>query len=683
MNNPLLKSFQKEAIYISDLTHTAQGISANTFPLGASYVFSYAKQQLGDSFDFKLFKFPDELSKNLDTRIPKVMCFSAYSWNLELSYKYASVVKREYPDIIIVFGGPNFPTENSEKVDFLKQRNQIDFFIELEGEFGLVDILKNLKEVDFNIKALINTQKRILNTTYLSKDILVSGPVERITDINAVPSPYLTGALDKFFGTPLIPMLETTRGCPFSCSYCADGLKSKNRIYRYDSERTKNEIGYIAKSRKEIDDLVITDLNFGMYKEDIDTAHEIAKIQEVYKYPKRISAASGKNLPKRITQVAGILKGWAPGASIQSSDPEVLKSIKRENLSTDAYKQVIVYLNSLEEGKSESEIILGIPSDTKDKHFESLRFGMDNNVTTMRMFQAIMLIGTEMASQEYRQRYGLKTKFRFLPGTAGYYKILGSKYVAPEIEEIIVASNTFDEKDYLECRVMNLLVFAFYNNSIFGEVFEMFRAMGISCFDCFKHMINQQFGFSKRVREIIELFKVETLELFDSWDEASYALQDLETMERYLAGEMGANEMLTGRARLFNEFDDVEDMMFSAAEKTLEEKGLLTKACRKYLKQLKLFISLRKKNPLDLTNKKYHGLFEFNFDSIRDAGYQVDPNKLEEITPAIKYEFYHDNDQQQYIKNQVSLWSHHAFPLGKLLQNTNLVNIFRKFHKVG
>ena len=100
---------------------------------------------------------------------------------------------------------------------------------------------------------------------------------------------------------------------------------------------------------------------------------------------------------------------------------------------------------------------------------------------------------------------------------------------------------------------------------------------------------------------------------------------------------------------------DKKDMMFSAAEKTLKEKGLLTKACTKYLKQLKLFISLRKKNPLDLTNKKYYGLFEFDFDSIRDAGYQVNPNKLEEITPAVRFEFYHDNVQQQYIKNQVSL----------------------------
>ena len=46
---------KKQDIWISDLTHTAQGISAATFPLGVSFVLSYAKQKLGNEFNFKLF----------------------------------------------------------------------------------------------------------------------------------------------------------------------------------------------------------------------------------------------------------------------------------------------------------------------------------------------------------------------------------------------------------------------------------------------------------------------------------------------------------------------------------------------------------------------------------------------------------------------------------------------------
>lgn len=81
----------KLEIWFTDLTHTAQGISANTFPLGVSFVASYAKQQFGSKFDFKLFKFPEHLNESLTQQNPVVLCFSNYSWNLELAYKLAKV----------------------------------------------------------------------------------------------------------------------------------------------------------------------------------------------------------------------------------------------------------------------------------------------------------------------------------------------------------------------------------------------------------------------------------------------------------------------------------------------------------------------------------------------------------------------------------------------------------------
>ena len=42
--------------------------------------------------------------------------------------------------------------------------------------------------------------------------------MDRIKDLDEIPSPYLTGILDKFFDGNLTPFLETNRGCPFTCS---------------------------------------------------------------------------------------------------------------------------------------------------------------------------------------------------------------------------------------------------------------------------------------------------------------------------------------------------------------------------------------------------------------------------------------------------------------------------------
>ena len=98
---------KKHDIWISDLTHTTQGISAATFHLGVSFVFSYAKKKLGKEFNFRLYKFPSHLAKALCNKSPTLLCFSNYSWNFELAYKFAFLAKQHNKNIITIFGGPN------------------------------------------------------------------------------------------------------------------------------------------------------------------------------------------------------------------------------------------------------------------------------------------------------------------------------------------------------------------------------------------------------------------------------------------------------------------------------------------------------------------------------------------------------------------------------------------------
>ena len=403
----------KNKVYIADLTHTGNGTMALTFPLGASYVASYAKKILGEKYDIKLFKYQDNLHKAISENPPVVLGLSNYCWNIELGYTLIEWAKKINPKLVVIIGGPNFPTVTSDKIDFLKQRPLVDFNIESEGEIGFVKVIEKLEEYNFDVQAIKKKEESITNCSYLHNNKIIEAKIERIKDVNEIPSPYLTGTLDEFFKLPLIPMVETTRGCPFSCTFCADGMSFKNKIYSYKTERVHKELNYIYENVKKngflMDELRFSDLNFGMYKQDEETAEYIAELQSKHQWPKLIRASLGKNRSDRIMKVASTLKGTlVMGAAQQSSDEEVLANIKRSNISAKAYGDLLNFMNKTnKKAKTFTEFILGIPGDSKEKHFLSLKHGVDNKVNTIRMFQAILLSGTEMASPETRKKFKL------------------------------------------------------------------------------------------------------------------------------------------------------------------------------------------------------------------------------------------------------------------------------------
>ncbi len=671
----------KKKIFFADMTHTAQGIGAPTFPLGVSFVAAYAIQELGTKeFDVRLFKFPAQLEQALRTDPPDVLCFSNYSWNCELAYTLARLAKGRDPKLTVVMGGPNFPIEEEEKHAFLKQRAAIDFYIELEGEIGFVELVRALESSGFDAARLKASGQAIRNCSYLCDGRLVAGPVARIDNVNVIPSPYLTGLLDPFFELSLSPMVETTRGCPFTCTFCADGIAIKSRIKRFETARTKDELAYIADRVKHTDELIITDLNFGMYEEDLMTARYIAELQDNRRWPVLIKSAAGKNRKERIIEAAKILKGsWMIGASIQSSDPEVLKAIKRSNIDSDTFEKFIEFGNSLSENAfTYTEMILGLPGDTKEKHFESLRFGVKNRVNSLRMYQAMLLIGTEMASRKCREDYGLMTKFRTIAGCVGVYPFFGGEHPVAEIEEIIVGSRTMPFEDYLECRVMNLFVETFYNDALFEEVFNMLRTMEVSVFDCLLYMKDHPELYTPRIQHILDEFLYHTgKDLYATREEAERVVLTPEVIERYVGGELGINELLVHKALLVMEMEEIATVLFSAVKACIRQGGLLTPKAEEYLNQLQRFIVNRKRS-FERTELVLNDRYTYDFQAISELNYKIDPNELPTTEPRT-YTFFHTEQQREHIGKQLAIYQPTPTGFGRFIQRSNLKMMYRRF----
>jgi len=673
----------KDLLYFADLTHTSQGISAPTFPLGISFVASYAKQALAQTYDLSLFKFPDELGQALQNAMPRMLCMSNYSWNSELAYCISSLAKQRNPNLIVVFGGPNFPITAEDKIHFFEMRPAIDFYIELEGELGLVDLVRKLEKYDFDIDQMKNHGERALNTSYLHEGNLTSGDIERITDITRIPSPYLTGILDQFFDLPLAPMIETTRGCPFSCTYCSDGIKVKSAVRRFDATRTSEELRYIAEHIRHSDELIITDLNFGMYKEDLQTAKSVADLQDVYEWPVLVKASAGKNKPERVIEAATILDGsWMIGSAIQSTDPDVLKAIQRDNIATDVFTRFIKYSNSLNnDAITYTEVILALPGDTRAKHFKSIEYGVLHQVNTVRMYQAMLLTGTEMATPQCRERFGLQSRFRTIPGCVGIYNLFGADTPVAEIEEIIVGSKIMSFQDYIDCRVMNLMIETFYNNALFEEVFAMLRGMDVPVFDIIVDLTTHDEFHSTRIREIVDSFVDQTgNDLFGTREAARKRVLIPRIAKSYIAGEFGINELLVHQALLYKELPDIADLLFRSVKTVLDQRGQLTLAVEHYLEELQRLIIHRKRD-ITQTDQDTQNDFSYDFASIYKRDCRVDPNALTRCA-QVTYRFFHDDQQKIHIGRQKALYADTPIGLGRLMQRSNLKKMYRHFRTV-
>ena len=88
---------------------------------------------------------------------------------------------------------------------------------------------------------------------------------------------------------------------------------------------------------------------------------------------------------------------------------------------------------------------------------------------------------------------------------------------------------------------------------------------------------------------------------------------------------------------------------------------------------------VRKKDLLTDTQLIKTANFNYDFQAIQGAEYKVNPNSILTSKNPIKFDFYHDKDQQKLISNQLRLYADRSQGLGILFQKTNLKRIFRNF----
>jgi len=564
-------------VWLADLTYTQQSIASDVVPAAIGMIAEYLESQISDLPKVKLFKFPEKLSEELKINQPTLIGFSNYMWNCSLSDSYMRRIKEEYPNVITISGGPNFPTDEIEQKLFLEKRPWIDFYIVKEAEhafFLLVDLLKKNKNLTSNNLDIL---KDLPNLVFIKNNSFFSSKkIERMMDLSLIPSPYLSGRMDEFLDGKLLPITQTNRGCPFTCTFCTEGQGYWAKVRRKPRAIVEGEVRYISKMMNKLPvskkrtDLLIADSNFGMFEEDLDTCKVIAQEQKESNYPKYINVATGKNKKERVLEAAKIVNGAMKLAgSVQSLDSEVQENIKRKNISSNEI--VDMALKSSEIGANTySEVILALPGDTKLKHFETLKILVESDFNTISMYQLMILPGTELGSEVTKKKYKMETRFRVVPRCYATYEILGKKISVSEIEEICVSTNTLSFKDYLECRKMNLIVNIFYNDGVFDGIIKFLRLFNISIWDWLKQIYENSTKLEfLKFHSLLKDFAQDTEnELWTSSKELKDFCSDEKNIQKFIEGEYGSNLIFKYKSRSLTL--DLENVAKIAKKSTLE-----------------------------------------------------------------------------------------------------------------
>ncbi|MFI3206445.1 MAG: DUF4080 domain-containing protein [Clostridia bacterium] len=169
----------------------------------------------------------EKLIQNITDEKADLIAFSTYIWNVNYIESILPLIKKNNPEAVIVLGGPEV-SYNCKEV-FAKNKD-VSYILSGEGE-----------EV---FPIFIDAIKNNLPTENI---IGVNSPTHQnppCTNNKEPQSPYTTEYLERLKGR--ISYIETSRGCPYSCSYCLSGRLCKIKFFSMD--RVKKDIDLLSSS---------------------------------------------------------------------------------------------------------------------------------------------------------------------------------------------------------------------------------------------------------------------------------------------------------------------------------------------------------------------------------------------------------------------------------------------------
>lgn len=299
----------------------------------------------------------DDILKDIYLEQPDVVCFSCYIWNISFVRELVPDLKKILPQVEFWAGGPEV---SYDAVEFLKKNPAFFGVMVGEGEETFHEL------AGYYIERKPETLSGIRGVAFRDenkgRDIVHTGWRE-LMDLSKVPFAYSN--LTEFKNR--IIYYESSRGCPFSCSYCLSSIDKKLRFR--DIELVKKELQFFIDNK--VPQVKFVDRTFNC-KHD----HAMAIWRYITEHDNGITNFHFEISADLLREEElALMKTMRPGLiqleiGVQSTNPQTIKAIRR-TMDFEKLKGIVEQIHSFGNIHQHLDLIAGLPYEGYDSFHKS------------------------------------------------------------------------------------------------------------------------------------------------------------------------------------------------------------------------------------------------------------------------------------------------------------------------
>ena len=391
----------------------------------------------------------DDIMRDIYLEHPDVVCVSCYIWNL-------SFVKELMADLIKILPGADFwaggPEVSYDAEKFLTENSEFKGVMVGEGE-------ETFKELaGYYVEKNPQDLKDMTGICYRDGDQIIHNGWRQIMDLSSIP--FIYKDLSEFKNR--IIYYESSRGCPFSCSYCLSSIDKKLRFR--DTETVKKELQFFIDNR--VPQVKFVDRTFNCKH---DHAMAIWKyINEhdngVTNFHFEISAdlLREEELQEMSTMRPGLIQ---LEIGVQSTNPDTIKAIHR-TMDFEKLKGIVDRIHSFGNIHQHLDLIAGLPYEDYDSFRHSFNDVYALKPQQLQLGFLKVLKGSHM--MEMCREYGIVYK------TQEPYEVLSTKWL--------------DYDHVLKLKTVENMVEVYYNSGQFQNTLEYLEKFFPDAFSIYERL---------------------------------------------------------------------------------------------------------------------------------------------------------------------------------------------------